>query len=105
MHEPVRDFCETASAYDFSGVSVEYAEEIDGDHERLETRRYRLTAVPPYFEETKRWQGLKGIGYVIGPREMGHKITHETAYYWLSYANDVQRFAQSVRGHWSIANA
>ena len=49
--------------------------------------------------------GLKAIGYVVRKREINDTMTTETAYYLLSYANDVKRFAQSVRGHWGVENS
>jgi len=48
---------------------------------------------------------LKAIGYIVRQREIDEKITAETAYYLLSYAHDVQCFAQSVRGHWGVENS
>jgi len=49
------------------------------------------------FTKTEYWMGLKIIGYVVRQREIEGKTITENAYYLLSYANDVQCFAQSVR--------
>ena len=38
-------------------------------------------------------------------REIDEQISCETAYYLLSYVSDIQRFAQSARGHWGIENS
>ena len=105
MHEQTKDFFETAQAKNYRAVEVEQMQEIDGDHGRIETRDYCIASVPEYFADTARWKGLKGIGCVTRKREIGDKVTTETAYYLLSYDTDVRRFAQSVRGHWGIENS
>ena len=104
-HEQVKEFFEIAQEHDFAKVTVEHRQKIHGDHGRIETRDYWLTKVADYFETTHRGTGLQGIGCVIRQREMGTPVMSETAYYLLSYASDVQRFARSVRGHWGIENS
>jgi hypothetical protein len=105
MHEPVKEFVEIAPEHDFAKVTVEPLPEIHGNHGRIETRDYWLTKVTDYFETAHRWAGLPGIGYVTRQREIGTPVTSENAYYWLSYASDVQRLARSARGHWGIENS
>lgn len=105
MHEQVKAFFEIAQEHDFAKVTVEHLQEIHGDHGRIETRDYWLTKVTDYFETAHRWAGLQGIGCVIRQREIGTQVTSENAYYLLSYASDVQRFARSARGHWGIENS
>ena len=105
MHEQTKEFFEIAQQAAFANVAVEHTQQIDGDHGRIETRDYWLTPLPEYFSGAQRWTGLRGIGRVIRRREIGDQITHETAYYLVSYAEGVNRFAQSVRGHWGIENS
>ncbi|NJO17417.1 MAG: ISAs1 family transposase [Thioploca sp.] len=45
---------------------------------------------------------IKGV---IRTREIDNNITSETAYYLLSYPDDIKRFSQSARGHWGIENS
>lgn len=105
MHEQAKEFFEIAQQTGFANVTVEHMREIDGDHGRIETRDYWLTPLPEYFSGTQRWVGLKGIGCVTRKRETQAKITSETAYYLVSYAENVGRFAQSTRGHWGVENS
>ena len=105
MLEQTEDFFETAKAKAYAGVTIDTLTEIDGDHGRIETREYGIAAVPDYFTGVERWAGLKAIGYVVRQREINDIMTTETAYYLLSYDNDVKRFAQSVRGHWGVENS
>jgi predicted transposase YbfD/YdcC len=105
MHEQVKEFFEIAQQTDFANVTVEYTREIDGDHGRIETRDYWLAPLPEYFSGSQRWRGLRGIGCVTRKREVGDKISHETAHYLLSYAGEVSRFVQSARGHWGVENS
>ncbi len=104
MLEQTEDFFLTAQAYHDKGVQIDRITEIDGDHGRIETREYGIADLPDYFTDTRRWKGLKAIAYVIRTREIDDRITTETAYYLLSYTQDVNRFAQSARGHWGVEN-
>jgi predicted transposase YbfD/YdcC len=105
MLEQTEDFFVTAKAHACAGVTIETLTETKGDHGRIETREYGIASLPDYFIDTDRWSGLTAIGYVIRQREINDLITTETAYYLLSYAHDVKRFAQSVRGHWGVENS
>jgi len=105
MLEQTADFFETAKAKPCASVVIETHTEIDGDHGRIETREYGVAAIPEYFTGVERWAGLEAIGYVVRQRDINNVVTTETAYYLLSYSNDVARFAQSVRGHWGVENS
>jgi predicted transposase YbfD/YdcC len=51
-----------------------------------------------------RWKGLKSIGLATSCCLRDGKETVEVRYDISSLEVDVERFARSVRGHWSIAN-
>jgi len=48
--------------------------------------------------------GLKAVGMVECVREAGDKVSVQRRYYLCSI-NDLERFAQVVRGHWAIENS
>jgi len=50
------------------------------------------------------WKGLRTIGVAIRESHKDGKVTREVRYFISSMPVGVQRFAQAVRGHWSIEN-
>lgn len=77
---------------------------VDGDHGRIETRHYTLTAHVDWFEEKSKWKKLATFGMVESTREIGDKIEQETRYFISSLPCDVKRFAQAARDHWGVEN-
>ncbi|MGH8509942.1 MAG: ISAs1 family transposase [Gammaproteobacteria bacterium] len=61
LQEAVIDFFETAEAADFKGVSVDYHEDIDSGHGRIEVRRYWSTAELGTLPNPAQWAGLSRI--------------------------------------------
>ncbi|MGF1581541.1 MAG: ISAs1 family transposase, partial [Gemmataceae bacterium] len=49
------------------------------------------------------WKGIKSIGMTI--TYSGETCDGEVRYYILSFANDVNKFANCVRSHWGIENS
>jgi predicted transposase YbfD/YdcC len=79
-------------------------ETVDGDHGRIEIRRYRQVSDLQWFEERSQWKGLQSVGMVEAERYIGEKISVERRYYLSSLALNVEQFAEAVRGHWGIEN-
>jgi len=78
-------------------------EVVEKDHGRIEIRRCCLSAQIDWLEQKPEWQGLVAVGRVESTRIIGDKTSVETRYYLCSF-NDLERFAVSVRRHWSIEN-
>ena len=77
---------------------------VDGDHGRIETRTSMVCTDIGWLQEQHAWPGLAAIGQVVHNREIGTKVTTETAYYLLSTVLSAERFGQVVRAHWAIEN-
>jgi predicted transposase YbfD/YdcC len=77
---------------------------VDGDHGRIDTRRYWLGGLTAIDEATA-WPGLNHIGISETETEKNARVTVERRYYLVSFGNDVNRFASCARGHWSIENS
>ncbi len=60
--------------------------------------------MPDDLPDRSRWKGLKAIGIAINITTKDGKETGEIRYYILSRYLSGRRFAQAVRGHWSIEN-
>jgi predicted transposase YbfD/YdcC len=104
MHEAVEDFFVTAQAAGFKDVKYDYHEEVDGEHGRLEIRRYWVTEELGTLPRTERWKGLKSIGLVERECQEKGKRTVERRYFLNSIPADARLFAHAVRGHWGIEN-
>jgi len=79
-------------------------ETVEKDHGRIETRRYAISDQIDWLEQKPLWAGLTAVGMVECVREVGDKISTQRRYYLCSF-NDLERFAQVVRGHWAIENS
>jgi predicted transposase YbfD/YdcC len=80
-------------------------ETVDGDHGRIEIRRYWQVSDLTWLDERSQWKHLQSIGMVEAERHLGTQITVERRYYLSSLASDVSKFAHAVRGHWGIENS
>lgn len=76
-------------------------------HGRHEERYYYTMPVPESLRTAEQWPGLKSIGLTITYRATGTEtdVNGEVRYYIMSFASDVERFAEAVRGHWGIENS
>jgi predicted transposase YbfD/YdcC len=82
-----------------------FYETTDGDHGRIEIRRYYTTSDIQWLQGKERWSNIKTIGMVERERHIGERISSETSYYITSLDDDAEQFAQAVRGHWAIENS
>lgn len=87
-------------AADVIGGPEEF-ETVDTGHGRIEIRRYMIIDRIDDLPQQKVWSGLKAIGMAECARIVKGVQTTERRYFLLSFA-DLQRFAKTVRDHWSI---
>lgn len=85
---------------------VNTATTVDGEHGRIETRRYWVTEEIKWLEQYDSWAGFKSIGMV--EYESIAKATGECSierrFFINSIPADVSRFSEAVRHHWGIEN-
>lgn len=105
LHEDIKLFFEDANETGFKGIRHDFHETIDGDHGRIETRRYYTVSDIEWLEGKADWKGLKSIGMVESEREIGEKVTKETRYYISSLPGNAKLFGDAVRRHWGIENS
>lgn len=105
LYEAVRDLCQAVE--DDRTVNIAFARHttVDGEHGRIETRRYLTVAAPDYLPGFAEWRDLCSVGKVEATREIGDQVSVETRYYLQSLPVDGARFAAAVRGHWSVENS
>jgi predicted transposase YbfD/YdcC len=88
---------------DFEDLRYRQHESKDEGHGRSDERTYYLARVPRDFAPSKDWPWVKAIGYAlrVTTHEDGSE-TSEVRYYILGRYLSGKRFAEAVRGHWSI---
>lgn len=79
-------------------------ETIDGDHGRIETRRYVACDDIDWLDKHREWKGLKTIVMVHRQREADGKISQETSFYISSLERNAKQIGKAIRNHWSIEN-
>lgn len=89
---------------DFADVRVRRHETHEKGHGRVEERYYYLCPVPPDLPHRERWPGLKAIGLALNITQRDGKETIAIRHYIVSRYLSGRRFAEAVRGHWSIEN-
>jgi len=80
-------------------------ETVDGDHGRIETRKYVMTSDIDWLQDKENWAGIKSLGMVESTREVNGERSHDKRYYISSLECDAEKFANAVRSHWGIENS
>ena len=105
LNDDVRNFFQYAEGEKFKDIPHDYAETVDGDHGRIETRRVWCTSDTDWFQEKDLWKGLASFGMVESERIVGDKTSIERRYFISSLAgDDAEQFGKAVRQHWQIEN-
>ena len=105
LAEAVTVFLNDARATGFADIAHAYHETVDGDHGRIETRRYWITSEIEWLGAKASWSNLPSVGMVEARREVGNTVQVETRYFLTSLPAQGVRFAQAVRQHWGIENS
>jgi predicted transposase YbfD/YdcC len=105
MHDDIRLFFEGQIRNGFDDFPFSYYKSVDGDHGRVEIRKYWTVSKIDWLSEKELWKDLKIIGMVESERHIGDTVSKEKRYYISSLENDAERFAMAVRSHWGIENS
>lgn len=105
LHEDVKLYFEDCRASEFRDSPYDYHETIDGDHGRIETRRYFMTSDIDWLADKDLWKNLSSIVMVERERYVNGETSKETSYYVTSLSRNPERVARAVRGHWGIENS
>lgn len=87
------------------GFQISRHETVDGEHGRIETRKYWHVNAPEWLKEKFEWPGLESLGMCEARREINEQASEEKRYYLSSLRVDALRLAEAVRGHWAIENS
>jgi predicted transposase YbfD/YdcC len=105
LHEAVADYLAAVREGRTHGHLYANQETVDGEHGRIETRRYWQAQAPDWLPGYAEWRDLMSVGLVEARREWREKVSTEVRYYLSSLPVEVARFAYAVRGHWGIENS
>ena len=79
-------------------------ETTDGEHGRIEIRRYCAVEDIDWLIQRHPWAGLRSIAMVQSERQLPLKTSTETRYFISSLPANARRIAEAIRGHWGIEN-
>jgi predicted transposase YbfD/YdcC len=106
LHQEVEQYFAWAEQQHLHEIQQSYHETVDGDHGRIEVRRYWSTEDIDWMTVKADWKGLHSIGMVEAQRTVvGGATTVERRYYLSSLPADAKPFGEAVRGHWGIENS
>ena len=105
LHDGIANFFADQMEDDFANTRLRQHHTNEKGHGREEARDYYLCPVPDDLPDQSRWANLKAIGIAINTTRRGDHETIEVRYCILSKYISGKRFAEAVRGHWSIENS
>lgn len=86
-------------------AGTHYYEFKEKAHSQIETRRFYLSTSIGWFEDRKKWAGLKGfICYEKTIYQLASEKTTKEIRYYITSLTDVDLCAQAVRSHWDVEN-
>jgi predicted transposase YbfD/YdcC len=89
----------------FQKYQYDYYEVTDGNHGRIEIRKYWTSSDISWLNWEQKWSCMKSIGVVESTRIIGDKISTELRYYISSIESlKAEKLASVSRAHWSIEN-
>ncbi|HWQ35502.1 MAG TPA: ISAs1 family transposase [Blastocatellia bacterium] len=87
------------------GFATATHQTVDGEHGRIETRKYWQATAPDYLSEKAAWPDLQSVGMVEATRDVNGQVTTETRFYLSSLPVRAVEFGRAVRAHWGIENS
>src|SRR5215471_11945618 len=105
LHEDVKLLVDEQKARDFKDTTVSFHSTVDGDHGRIETRKYTAIHDVSWLQERHDWPWLTGVLIVESTRELANKTEQETRYYITSLSLPAERVGPMIRDHWAVENS
>jgi len=104
LAESIQDFWRCFRAHPAMHTPHLFAESVEKDHGRIETRRCFVFGQVECLDNPKQWKGLRSFAVIESERAIGANTTRELRLYISSLPPDAQRIAHAVRSHWSVEN-
>ncbi|HJQ24347.1 MAG TPA: ISAs1 family transposase [Blastocatellia bacterium] len=106
LFEDVVGYFDWALKNAFQETAYTTEQTVDGEHGRLEVRRYYASDDIAWLRNKGEWSGLQSI--VMAERERtveGEATSLERRYYISSMAADAKALGKAIREHWSVENS
>lgn len=105
LYAEVQEFFQAVQQDRTANFTISTTQSVDGEHGRIETRRYWSVNAPDWLSGFAEWRDLQSLILVEATREIKDQSTTEPRYYLSSLAPNAERAADAVRGHWGIENS
>jgi len=105
LHEDVKLFAAEQQENGFKDAAISRFETLDGEHGRIETRRYTVIHDVEWLRERHDGPGLKGIVVVESQREIDGTTALQTRLYITSLTLGASAVGPMIRDHWAIENS
>ena len=104
LAESVRDFWRTFRAHPPDWTRHSFAETVEKDHGRIETRRCYAFDQLECLAQPEQWKDLRSFAVLETERAIGQIVQRETRLYISSLAPHAEHLAHIIRSHWSVEN-
>lgn len=88
----------------YEAMVFDQEEVVEGDHGRIEQRKYTVLPLMYQFPYKKLWKGLRSFIKVETIIEKNDKKKHYQRYYISSLTPNAEKIGEAIRKHWSIEN-
>jgi len=107
LHEEVRDYFQWARATGFKQIEYSYAEAVEKDHGRIESRKCWSVREVDWLSNKEEWKELRSICAVEAETVelTTQKRSIETRYFISSLESDAKALMRAVRKHWEVENS
>ena len=104
LAQAIEGFFNGAQQKAWDGVPHTFAEWVEKDHGRIETRRGWVSGDLDCLGRDHQWPQAKTLAMVEAIREINGVASTERRYYISSLLADAERMGTVVRGHWGVEN-
>jgi len=104
LAESIEDFWRSFRAHPAVHTPHSFAETVEKDHGRLETRRCHVFDQLECLDKPEQWKGLRCFAVLESERTIGDKTTSERRLYISTLTPDAQRISYAIRSHWAVEN-
>ena len=104
LAESIEDFWRSFRAHPAVHTPHSFAETVEKDHGRLETRRCYVFDQLQCLEKPGQWAGLRCFAVLESERTIGGNTACERRLYISSLPPDAQRIGYAIRSHWAVEN-
>lgn len=106
LYEDIAGYFDWALNDKFKQSDYSSYQTTDGDHGRIEERRYYATSDIEWLRNKSEWRGIGSIAMVESKRTVsGEETSLERRYYISSLEAEAEQIGKAIRSHWSIENS